>query len=507
MKNLINKKWIWIALAAVLIVAVVAVILCLHDFQPPEVTVQNLMTYCGQTPRAEDFIVSCEDAGDCTIKYQTEPNENAEGDQTVTIIVTDETGNETICTAVLTSILDDTPPVITGAQNRLHFVGTEFDPLENIFVQDNIDKNPEITVLSDVDPDVPGEYAICYEATDFSGNMSYQIIRVDVFQDDTAPVITTALDENISDEHCLLHFVGTEFDPMEGVSVEDDLDPAPQISEVNNVKPEVPGEYTIRYKASDASGNESFAVVKVRVIRDETPPVIYGIYDLSAYAGGTISYKKNVKVTDDYDPSPVITVDSSDVDMSTPGEYTVIYTATDASGNVTTEKAPVTVRQQNDKWVDEATIQAAVKELASRILTDDMTPREQVEAIYNWTHSRVYNGLSDKTDWRQAGYQLIKTGCGDCFSFFGASKLLFEYCGIPNIDVRRLRLPFHYSDHYWSMVSIDGGKNYYYFDATALFARVCLMTDAQIDYYSPINGYYYNRDRSVIPDTPENPPE
>lgn len=58
---------------------------------------------------------------------------------------------------------------------------------------------------------------------------------------------------------------GAAFDPMEGVTVTDDLDSDPQISSTTNVDTSKPGEYSVRYKAVDASGNKSFEVIKVLV--------------------------------------------------------------------------------------------------------------------------------------------------------------------------------------------------------------------------------------------------
>ena len=393
-----------------------------QDTTPPAVRVQDLTTFCAIRPEAPAFVISCDDVTPCTVKYKTEPDMTMEGDQTLTISVTDAGGNETLCDVTLTTILDDTPPKILGAKDRIHYVGTDFDLMDGVVIKDDLDPDPVITTENDVNPDVPGEYTVCYRAV-------------------------------------------------------------------------------------DKSGNEASKTVKVTVRKDINPPVIYGLYDLSVCEGGTIAYKKDIVVTDDYDEEPVLEVDSSNVDLSTPGEYTVVYTATDAAGNVTRKESKVTVCDRSSSWVDDATIEAAVEKVASQILTDDMTPEEQVRAIYNWVHRKYYTDYSDKSDWRQAGYQMIRTNVGDCFSFFSASKLLFEYCGIPNIDVHRLRLPCHTDSHFWSMVSIDGGENYYYFDATPNFAEVCLVTDEFLDYYGSWNNNFYSRDRSILPATPENPPE
>ena len=95
-----------------------------------------------------------------------------------------------------------------------------------------------------------------------------------------------------------------------------------------------------------------------------------------------------------------------------------------------------------------------------------------METIYRWIQrSYGYSGSSDKTDWKQSAYDMIVTGKGDCYSFFALSKLLFERLGIPNIDVKRVRTEEHRGDHYWNMVSVDGGETWYYYDSTPLRHR------------------------------------
>ena len=139
------------------------------------------------------------------------------------------------------------------------------------------------------------------------------------------------------------------------------------------------------------------------------------------------------------------------------------------------------------------------------------TDRRLIEAIYKWArYGFWYSGYSEKMDWKQAGYEMITTGYGDCFSFYGATKLMFERLRIPNIDVTRISNPYRTTSHYWSMVSIDGGETYYYFDSTP-FAGVSytfiLATDADLDFFdSYICRGYFARDRSKLPATPTTKP-
>ena len=240
---------------------------------------------------------------------------------------------------------------------------------------------------------------------------------------------------------------------------------------------------------------------------DVQPPQIYGLTDKLIYAGDTVSYLSGVTVADDRDPEPRLEVDSHEADLSRPGTYTVTYTASDAAGNLNTATATVTVLPKEPGYTDLDTIYALADSQLAIILDGTVGTREQVEGIYNWARTDIrYAGHSDRTDWRQTAYNVILSGEGDCFGFFAATKLLFERLGIPNIDVQKVRNYDDDSDHFWSLVSIDGGENYYHFDATPRYGTgddFCLVTDAFLDDYSAKNKGSHNRDTSLYPQTPE----
>ena len=59
--------------------------------------------------------------------------------------------------------------------------------------------------------------------------------------------------------------------------------------------------------------------------------------------GNSISYKKNVTVTDNCSEGLIFTVDNSAVNLSVAGTYPITYIAKDAAGNETIASANVTV--------------------------------------------------------------------------------------------------------------------------------------------------------------------
>lgn len=240
---------------------------------------------------------------------------------------------------------------------------------------------------------------------------------------------------------------------------------------------------------------------------DSQPPVIEGVQDILLYEGDTVSYRTGVTVTDDTDETPELTIDSGGVDLTKAGSYEVIYIATDSSGNTARLSAAVTVLEKKSYYQELAVIYQAADELLGEILKEDMTVKQQVRAIYRWARQNVsYSGHSDRADWRQTAYTVMQEKTGDCFGYFAVTKLLFDRLQIPNIDVRKVKNSAADSDHFWSLVSIDGGESYYHFDATPRVGEgddFCLVTDAFLDAYSAEHKNCHNRDKSLYPKTPE----
>ena len=241
-------------------------------------------------------------------------------------------------------------------------------------------------------------------------------------------------------------------------------------------------------------------------VEDRVAPVLSGIHDFTIYLGDTISYMSGITATDNVDLNPSITVDSSGVDLSRPGGYTVIYTATDASGNTVREEATVTVLEKQDDKVDLDTIYAAADTKLDEIIRDNATMKQQIHDVYAWARIYLnYGGNSDRTDWRQTAYVMLTEGTGDCYGYWAVTKLLFERLEIPNIDVRKVKNSPDDTDHFWSLVSLDGGESWYHFDATPRYGEgddFCLVTDAFIDAYSDSHEGSHNRDKKLYPATP-----
>ena len=106
------------------------------------------------------------------------------------------------------------------------------------------------------------------------------------------------------------------------------------------------GEQTVSLVLTDEGGNETIVQTTLITENDTEPPKIYGAKKATAYIGIPFSYKKDVYAEDNRDGEVPVTVDSSQVNLKVEGEYTAIYSATDSSGNTTTEEATITVKKQ-----------------------------------------------------------------------------------------------------------------------------------------------------------------
>ena len=265
---------------------------------------------------------------------------------------------------------------------------------------------------------------------------------------------------------------------------------------------------TVTIALTDTSGNITHLSATLNLIIDREAPVITGVKDKVIYQGDTISYLSGVTVTDNMTAEPALDVDRSQVDTETPGEYTVTYKATDDFGNPAQVTMKVTVLPKRDDYVSLEQIEEEVNAIFAEILRDDMTQQQQVWAIYVWIRTNcTYVNHSEKDDYRQAAHRMITERQGDCFNYYALTKVMLDQLGIPNIDVRKVKNYEGDNDHYWSLVSVDGGVNYYHVDSTPRSnpASFCLVTDAYMDEYSAANGKCFNRDKSLYPATPEDP--
>lgn len=259
------------------------------------------------------------------------------------------------------------------------------------------------------------------------------------------------------------------------------------------------GNVIAKVQLTDSFGNSSIVEVTLNVTSDKEPPVIEGAEDLEVFVGGTVAYKSGVTVTDNETEAPKLTIDNSNVDLSTVGTYPVTYTATDDAGNVTTVTIEITVKEKPAGYVDAEIVYELASDVLDDITTDTMTDMEVAFAIYRWTNTHIaYTGSSDKSSWEKGAYQAFKQMAGDCFTYFAAAKALFDVAGIENVDV--VKSDTSHSSHYWSLINI--GTGWYHVDCTPRrnVGYFFMNTDKELLTYSEKNRNSHIFDLDAYPE-------
>ncbi|MBE5932442.1 MAG: hypothetical protein E7263_03350 [Lachnospiraceae bacterium] len=258
------------------------------------------------------------------------------------------------------------------------------------------------------------------------------------------------------------------------------------------------GEIPAIVTVTDASRNVTEIEVTITVLGDTEPPVIEGVKDLEVVEGKTISYKKDITVTDNEDPDPTLKIDNSEVDLDTPGEYKVVYIATDERGNETSVEAKVTVLEKTTKYYDDEVIEMA-QVVLDEITDESMSDMEVAFAIYKWAVQNIYySGYSDKSDWTVAAYNAFNLHSGDCYTFFAATKALYMAAGIDVIDV--VKSDTTYSSHFWVMINL--GDGWYHVDACPRGIPgddFFMVTDLELEVFSSTHYNSHIFDRSLYP--------
>jgi hypothetical protein len=210
---------------------------------------------------------------------------------------------------------------------------------------------------------------------------------------------------------------------------------------------------------------------------DTTPPVIECIKNLETDQGVAPSYREGVSATDETDGAVPFTVDTSAVDLETPGFYEVVYEAEDSAGNharVSVRLAvnalqTVPVDQEPEEDIEEPipddlteeTVYELADKVLARITNDEMDLSTKAWAIYNWTYHNIrYVGTSDKSSWIVGAYVGFVRSKGDCFNYYAVAKALLHQVGIETVDLTRV--PSR-TRHYWLLANI--GTGWYHFDA------------------------------------------
>ena len=259
------------------------------------------------------------------------------------------------------------------------------------------------------------------------------------------------------------------------------------------------GVQQVRLRAEDAAGNAATATASLNLVPDTEPPVISGVKELTVEQGGSVSYKRDVTVTDNCDPDVQLEVDNSAVDLSTPGTYPVIYRATDSAGNTAEATTTLYVVTPMPPDVSEDAVWAAANTILGELFPNGIGSYSQYDVIstlYWYCHDQIaYVDSSNKDNWVEAAYSGLVRHQGDCYVYAMSSKVLLTAAGIPNRDIAKI--PNGDSLHYWNLVDI--GEGWHHFDTTrrADGSTFFYLDDVQLMQYSNTHNYTHAYDYTV----------
>lgn len=416
----------------------------------------------GERVRPGELVAELSDETAVETSFETEPDYDCLTPQTLAVILRDRGGNETKVYSTL--LITGVKPVEIEAR-RAQLRISELQLPEGF---------AEAEMSWPFAPDEPGLHVITVL---IDGRENYALIDV---KDTTPPEISVLCEQwFLNSPKPVETFFSAEDVTGAALAYRTEPDWTKDTQQVTAV-------------ATDGCGNRSERTITLSLVPDVTAPVLCGMHDRYCYLDEPVSYLDEVSAVDDCDGEVTVTVDASAVVNGSPGSYPVTYSATDRAGNTAT--ATVLFQFVSAKVTEERAREVADKYLA-KILTDDMTLAEQVEAIYDYVFTHVrYSSLSNKQDWRSEAVRGLTKGRGDCFTSYAAARLLLERTDAQIVSVQRSKPNTH---HYWMLVNI--GTGWYHFDACRAWTgkyRCFMWTDAQTLEHSKS---YWRYDKSLYP--------
>lgn len=423
------------------------VTLTVVDTTAPKVVLQDVTAAIGTELKPEDFVVEITDLSETTVAFaeaMTKPD--SYGDVTVSILVTDASGNETVsqCRVLYVWML----PAFTLE------LGDTLTKEELLLDAANDADLLDQAILDQISTSPVGEYTIT--STDGETHCECTV----TVQDTTGPELTV---NNVSvykgEKVELSDFVGSVSDLSGDVTTA--LVSQPVTTEA--------GKFTVTVEATDVYGNKTACDAVLEVLEDTTEPEFSGLSAMTVEKGASPNYTKGVLAIDDRDGEVAFTYDDSKVDLSKAGTYYVTYKATDSSGNTTSAQRKIVVNP------DKSDTQKLVEKIAASLPDDPEAIRDYVREEITYNH----NWGGDDPVWYG-----LKNGKGNCYVHALVLEALLKEKGyttqliwVTGSQVGVDMNPNGWPPHYWLIIYLDG--TWWHIDATPgnTHTRYSLMND------------------------------
>jgi len=311
------------------------------------------------------------------------------GDTEVSYTATDNFGNETVCSFIVT-VIDEIDPVIISQPDNL-IVSAQADACEAIIIWDDVVAEDNCSSSVDVVTDFNsgdtfplGETLVEITATDDSGNQKTSSFTVTV-EDNTVPsVVSCPADITITTtDNCdaIANWTAPTFS--------DTCDANPVVTSTHNSGDVFPlGTTIVTYTATDSSGNINTCSFNVMVEDDVAPEFTSCVTDVVVTANAqcqAVAEWTAPTVTDNCSEIITLTSDFNSGDAFPLGTTVVTYTATDQAGNSATCTFNVIV--------EDNTAPEIISELSDLVVSSS---QEGCQAIVTWNDIVAVDNCSDE---------------------------------------------------------------------------------------------------------------
>lgn len=267
------------------------------------------------------------------------------GSYTVTYDVSDGAGNPATQGVRNVTVVDTTAPVLTvnGTNPLTLHIGDTYTEL-GATATDAVDQAVVVVVGGDtVTTTATSTFVVSYTASDASGNPAIPVSRTVYVVDIAVPIITIVGSSTVDVEF------GSTYTDAGATALDDaDGDISANIVTSGSVNTSTLGAYTLSYDVSDSSGNAAITTNRTVNVVDTTAPVVTvtGSSTVVLTVGDT--YTEDGATADDLVDGSLTPTITGTVDTNTVGTYTLIYSATDLSGNTGTSSRDVIVNAAPD---------------------------------------------------------------------------------------------------------------------------------------------------------------
>lgn len=433
-------------------------------------TPMNRILPCHAVFEPEDFIRDVSGEEPVTVLFSEDYDFNVPGEQPVSVILTDAFGQTLTVTAKVTLLPVETEVIVELGERRSITLGDFLPSGGAVFANLTTVLPNEFNTVRDYDVDLT--------------MFGYPLECLVSVRDTTPPNATPAeVKLYLGNTASAGSFIQNAYD-LSGVTSA--FESVPDFS--------TEGTRNVNIILSDSQGNSTVVASSLTVARDTEPPVISGSTSRSIEIGTSAAYRQGVQVSDNADPSPTLTIDSSAVDLNTLGTYPVTYTASDKNGNSRSVTGYITVFEVTREYVD-----SIADEVLRGIITGGMTNRDKCRAIYKWIRSNIlYTSSGGKESVTRGAYNGFRLKKGDCYTFYSTAEVLLTRAGLENQRITRVGGA---TNHYWNLVYIDDA--WYHFDTNpgTDHADTCLFTDTRAKELTASRGReYYTYDETLYPE-------